>query len=142
MGMATGVCATAYLLLNAGYSMGLKHLVFVDVLCIATGFVLRLLAGVYAVDVIPTVWITQCTFFGALFLGFAKRRAELARTKETDTDPAMQRPVLGRYSVELLDHLVESTSMITLIAYSMFIVGGGRSPALVLTVPIVFFAVA
>lgn len=142
VGTAVGVCTLVYLALNLGYSMGLKHMVFIDVLCIAMGFVLRLLAGVYAVHVVPTVWITQCTFFGALFLGFAKRRAELARTKETDTDPEIQRPVLGRYSVELLDHLVESASMVTLISYSMFIVGGGRSPALVLTVPVVFFAVA
>ncbi len=75
---AVAVCLGLYLLNNVVYSLGLKHLALFDVLSISFGFILRLLAGVYVLDELPTTWITLCTFFLSVFLGFAKRRAELA----------------------------------------------------------------
>src|SRR5207247_10157881 len=82
---------------------------------IALGFVLRMLGGCYAVDEIPTTWITLCTFFLALFLGFAKRRAELG---ESLTASNSQRPVLAEYSVAYLrseEHTSELQSRVDLV---------------------------
>ena len=73
------------------YSALLKHLALFDVLSIALGFVLRLLAGVYVVGELPTTWITLCAFFLALFLGFGKRRAEI-RTLRAPSCAATARP--------------------------------------------------
>src|SRR5262249_46459015 len=67
-----------YLGINLAYTFRLKHAVLVDVMVIALGFVLRVLAGVFAVHARPTAWIVLCIFFLALFLGLGKRRAELA----------------------------------------------------------------
>src|SRR5262249_30691740 len=72
LGWAVFGCLALYLVNNLAYSWRLKHYAILDVLCIAVGFVLRLLAGVYAVNVLPTTWITLCTFFLTVFLGFAK----------------------------------------------------------------------
>jgi len=63
--------------MNVAYSLRLKRTVIADVFCIAIGFVLRVLFGVYAVRVVPSPWILLCMFFQALFIGFGKRRSEL-----------------------------------------------------------------
>lgn len=132
-------CVALYLVLNMLYSMGVKHIALLDVLFIAAGFVLRLLAGIYAVQEIPTSWITLCTFFLALFLGFSKRRSELhALAGATDA----QRPVLHEYSLPYLDLLLSSSATITVISYALFTTAAGRNPTLVLTVPVVYFAVS
>ena len=65
-----------------------------DVTCIAMGYVLRVLAGIYVLGDMPTAWITLCTFFLALFLGFSKRRAELVTS---DSPVGDTRPVLRGY---------------------------------------------
>lgn len=132
-------CLGLYLTNNVVYSLWLKHRPLFDVLCIAFGFVLRLAAGVYAVDDLPTTWITLCTFFLSMFLGFAKRRAELAsEIPETDDQ---QRPVLSKYTVEFLDHLVNESAVMTVMCYALFTALPAKNPTLVLTVPIVYFAV-
>ena len=90
---AVVLCVVLYFANNVSYSLGLKHQVLFDVLCISFGFILRLLAGIYAVADIPTTWITLCTFFLSTFLGTAKHRAELFRLN-TAEDETHQRPVL------------------------------------------------
>ena len=79
--LAPGFAAvvTLYLLVNAAYSLGLKHLSVVDVMAIALGFVLRVYAGGILIDVRPTVWIIACTLLLALFLALAKRRDDLVK---------------------------------------------------------------
>ena len=67
----------AYVALNLGYSLGLKHVVLLDVFLIAGGFMLRLLAGTLGVRIAPSQWLLLCGLMLSLFLGFAKRRAEL-----------------------------------------------------------------
>jgi 4-hydroxybenzoate polyprenyltransferase len=151
---AVFICLGLYLLNNMAYSLWLRHLALVDVLSIALGFVLRLLAGVWVLDDVPTTWIVLCTFFLALFLGFAKRRAELDRLVEgagpiprsgpasaDDAPFAAQRPVLADYTVQFLDYLVNSAAMMTVMCYALFTTTSGKSPTLVVTVPIVFYAV-
>ena len=138
LGIATFVCMGLFIVLNIAYTTTLKHVALLDVMCIAMGFVLRLCGGVYVLNLLPTTWITLCTFFLALFLGFAKRRAELNSLTERDTE---QRPVLDKYSVAFLDELLSSAATITIISYALFTVASGKNPSLILSLPFVYFGV-
>lgn len=135
----TLVCLLLYMVNNLAYSLILKHMAIVDVISIAIGFVLRLLAGVYAVDDLPTSWITLCTFFLTVFLGFCKRRAELGGIVPAEENE--QRPVLSQYTLQFLDYLVNSSAVMTVMCYALFTTTANKNPSLVITVPIVFFAV-
>ncbi len=129
-----------YLALNLAYSLRLKHTVLLDVVIIAFGFVLRVLLGVYAVEVTPTSWIVLCMFFLALFLGFAKRRGEMHILGE---DQPLRRPVLSRYRIGYLDLLLGMTATLAILCYALYTVTGHRGNAsLVVTVPLVTYGVA
>ena len=69
--------AACYIVLNLGYSAGLKHVAILDVFLIAAGFMLRILAGTLGLDIAPSHWLLLCGLLVTVFLGFAKRRAEL-----------------------------------------------------------------
>ena len=127
---------TAYAVMNVGYSLRLKHTVIADVMCIALGFVLRVLFGVYAVQVLPSPWIILCMFSLALFLGFGKRKAEL--NDLGDGAPAA-RSVLRKYSPEYIDMVLGVTATITILTYMLFTVSSQHDPTLVLSVvPVVY----
>ena len=139
IGPAVLACLVLYLANNVAYSLLLKGVALLDVLCISFGFVLRLLAGIYAVGDLPTAWISLCTFSLSLFLGFCKRRSEMARFI---TSPGQhQRPALCNYSLPYLDSMVCGTSILAVICYSLFTTATYKNPTLVVTVPIVFFSV-
>ena len=101
-GTATGI-VVAYLVLNVAYTLGLKRVPVIDVFVIAAGFMLRLLAGTSGIGVEPSQWLLACGFLLTLFLGFAKRRAELARLAE---DAAQHRAVLDAYTTGFLDKAI------------------------------------
>ncbi|HWP65413.1 MAG TPA: UbiA prenyltransferase family protein [Candidatus Limnocylindria bacterium] len=138
LGVGAAACMAVYVALNVLYSLGLKHVAVLDVCCIAMGYVLRVLAGVVVLGDVPTGWILLCTFFLALFLAFTKRRAEL-------TDPARsgseQRPVLDAYDRATLDSLVDSSATMAVMSYALFTATSGKNPSLIVTVPIVYYAV-
>ncbi len=126
-----------YGVMNVFYSLRLKHIVITDVMCIAVGFVLRVVFGVYAVSALPTPWIALCMFFLALFLGFAKRKAELARFSATDA--AEFRPVLLKYDVNYLSMLLNMSATMAILCYALFTVTSNKNPTLVVTVvPVVY----
>lgn len=106
-----------YLVLQLVYSTTLKHMVFLDVMAIATGFVLRAIGGAFIIHVEFSHWLIICTFLLALFLGFGKRRHEL--TLMTD-DAHMHRRVLGDYSPYLLDQMIGVVTASTLIVYILY----------------------
>jgi 4-hydroxybenzoate polyprenyltransferase len=112
-----GVVATAYLALQAAYSGPLKHLVIIDVLTIAIGFVLRAAAGAVVIDVLISHWLFVCTILGAMFVALAKRRHELVLL--ADGAPS-HRPILGEYSPYLLDQMIAVVTASTLIAYILY----------------------
>jgi 4-hydroxybenzoate polyprenyltransferase len=112
-----GVVAGAYLTLLLIYSAALKHVVIVDVLMIAAGFVLRAIAGAVAVDVPIGHWLLACTTLLALFLALSKRRHELTLLAEAATD---HRPILEEYSPYLLDQMIGVVTSSTLIAYTVY----------------------
>jgi 4-hydroxybenzoate polyprenyltransferase len=136
-------CLVLYLANNLLYSFWLKHKAFFDVLSIALGFCLRMCAGVYALGDLPTNWITLCTFFLAVFLGFAKRRAELVSYESLPhAEPShSQRPVLSKYSIQLLDSLLNNAAIMATMCYALFTSTSGKNPSLVITVPVVFYAI-
>ena len=107
----------AYFALLLSYSLVLKHLVIVDALTIAGGFVLRAVAGAVAVGVPISQWLLVCTTLLALFLAFSKRRHELTLLAEGATD---HRRILDEYSPYLLDQMIAVVTASTLIAYAVY----------------------
>src|SRR5207247_1928868 len=106
-----------YLALQALYSGPLKHVVIVDVLTIAIGFVLRAVAGAVVIDVEMSHWLFVCTILLALFISLAKRRHELLLLAD---DAASHRPILGEYTPYLLDQMIAVVTASTLIAYVFY----------------------
>lgn len=141
------LAVAGYLVLNIAYTLSLKHKVLVDVFCIATGFMIRLACGTYAVGITPSRWMLLCSFMLTLFLGFAKRRAEIVSAPIDE--PGAQggtRAVLRHYSPHLLDILVAITASATLLAYGLYTVDAETAALhgtqhLVVTLPIVTFGV-
>ena len=111
-----GLVATAYLALLALYSGPLKHIVIIDVLTIAIGFVLRAAAGALAVEVEIGHWLLLATVLLALFLALSKRRHELVLLGEGATS---HRRILQEYSPYLLDQMISVVTASTLLAYAL-----------------------
>jgi 4-hydroxybenzoate polyprenyltransferase len=112
-----GLVAGSYLVLLLAYSSALKHLVIVDALTIAAGFVLRAIAGAIVVAVPISAWLLVCTSLLALFLAFSKRRHELTLLADAAGD---HRRILHEYSPYLLDQMIAVVTASTLIAYSVY----------------------
>jgi 4-hydroxybenzoate polyprenyltransferase len=112
-----GAVAVSYLVLQALYSGPLKHIVILDVLTIAFGFVLRAVAGAVAIDVLISHWLLVVTILLALFLGLSKRRHELVMLADGATG---HRQSLGEYSPYLLDQMISVVTASTLVAYIFY----------------------
>jgi 4-hydroxybenzoate polyprenyltransferase len=117
LGWRFGAVATVYVLLQVLYSGPLKHLVIIDVLTVALGFVLRAVAGAVAIDVLISRWLFVCTILLALFIALAKRRHELILLGD---DARSHRAILGEYSPYLLDQMIVVVAASTLIAYIVY----------------------
>jgi 4-hydroxybenzoate polyprenyltransferase len=138
-----GVVAVAYAALLSAYSAGLKHLVIVDALVIAAGFVLRAMAGVVVLDVDFSHWFLLCTSLLALFLTFGKRRHELIAL---EGGAAEHRPILSEYSPQLLDQMIAVVTASTLMAYALYTVAPETqarlgTTLLPLTIPFVLYGI-
>ncbi|MCB1098071.1 MAG: UbiA prenyltransferase family protein [Verrucomicrobiae bacterium] len=110
-----------YMAANLGYSLGLKLLPVIDVGIIASGFVLRVIAGSVAVNIVPTYWLLGCTYALALLLGFGKRRSEIARLHGQGLGDSRSAIAVGRptqYSVPMLDGLVIGTAGLSAICFA------------------------
>jgi 4-hydroxybenzoate polyprenyltransferase len=130
----------AYLAVNVAYSWHLKRVVVIDVMCIASGFMLRLLAGTWAIGIPPSGWLLVTGMFLTLFIAFAKRRAEWA----IQGGQGETRAVLLDYTEGLLDTYLAITAAGTAICYALYTVDPQtislhRTDRLVATVPVVVF---
>jgi 4-hydroxybenzoate polyprenyltransferase len=112
-----GLVAAAYLVLLLLYSAALKHLVIIDVLVIAAGFVLRAVAGAVAVAVPISHWLLVCTTLLALFLALSKRRHELTLLGNAAIG---HRRILEEYTPYLLDQMIAVVTASTLVAYTLY----------------------
>jgi 4-hydroxybenzoate polyprenyltransferase len=106
-----------YFLLTLLYSFHLKHVVILDVLAIAAGFVLRAVAGTTILGVQISPWLLICTTLLALFLGLAKRRAELSILSD---EAGRHRRALGEYTPGMLDQMIATVTSSTLMAYAFY----------------------
>ena len=136
-----GVLAS-YLALQVLYTGALKRLVLLDIMAIALGFILRVVAGAEAIDVEVSNWLFLCTLLGALFLGFAKRRAELSSLE----DAAAHRANLADYTVPLLDQMMSICAACCILGYGLYTVSKETvdhvgSDHLKFTVPFVVYGV-
>jgi 4-hydroxybenzoate polyprenyltransferase len=114
---AFGMAAAAYLALFVVYTSSLKHIVVLDVMAIAIGFVLRAVAGGLVIDVHISNWLLVCTMLGALFLGLAKRRHEMTLLADGATG---HRKILEEYDTYLLDQMIGVVAAATMVAYIIY----------------------
>ena len=138
-----GVVALAYAVLLLAYSAWLKHVVIVDVLVVAIGFVLRAVAGALAIGVAISGWLLICTILLALFLALGKRRHELLAL---GAEAGRHRPILAEYSAGLLDQMIAVVTASTVTAYALYTmspetVAKFRTQLLPATLPFVLYGI-
>lgn len=131
-----GVLCIVYFLLNVSYSFVLKHLVILDMMTIAAGFVLRAIAGGVLIHVPFTPWFLICTMLLSLFLAIGKRRNELTLL---EGNTGSHRKVLDNYSITLLDQFNTIVTTATIISYSLFTFTSDRTIHLMWTIPLVIY---
>jgi 4-hydroxybenzoate polyprenyltransferase len=136
------LCAGSYAVLGLGYSLLLKHVVILDVLTVALGFVLRAVAGALAIGVHFSPWLLVCTILLALFLALAKRRHELVSLE----DAPAHRSSLAEYSPYLLDQMIAVVTASCLTAYAFYTLAPEtlekyRTERLALTIPFVIYGI-
>lgn len=132
------VVLIVYFILNIAYSLKLKHIVIIDIMTIATGFVLRALAGGIVIEVDFTPWFLICVFLLSMLLAIGKRRHELILLSDNKES---HRKVLQSYSVPLLDQMTNVVVTATITSYSIFTFMSGRTLNLMWTIPIVMYGV-
>lgn len=121
----------SYVLLNFLYSLWLKRLIFIDVMSVAAGFVLRVVAGALAINVPFSVWLILCTFFLTLFLAIGKRKSELLLAASAGRSAG--------YTLALLDQMNMVVLPSIIIAYSFYTFSSPHSQWLMITIPIVLY---
>ncbi len=132
-----------YIVLQILYSIRLKHMVILDIFVIATGFVIRVVAGALVIRVTISSWLLVCTMLLSLFLAMAKRRHELVIL---EGEAPNHRPILREYNVGFLDQMISVVTASTLVAYCLYTISeetvakfGTRN--LILTVPFVLYGI-
>jgi 4-hydroxybenzoate polyprenyltransferase len=137
-----GGILAGYLMIQIGYSFGLKDLVIIDVLIVASGFLLRVASGVPLVDAERfSPWLYICMTLLALLIGFGKRRHELVLLKEC---AAGHRHSLQDYNIPFLDHIISILTASTLLAYALYTFSAPNLPsnhAMMLTIPFVLYGI-
>ncbi|MDD4561915.1 MAG: decaprenyl-phosphate phosphoribosyltransferase [Syntrophomonadaceae bacterium] len=136
-----GLILTIYFVLNVAYSFYLKNVVIIDVMVIATGFVLRAAGGAYVIDVPMTPWFIICTMLLALFLAISKRRHELTLVEQAGGSEVDYRAVLDSYSTRLLDEMNSIVTTATIISYALFTFTSGHTLNLMWTIPLVIYGI-
>jgi 4-hydroxybenzoate polyprenyltransferase len=137
-----GAAITGYAILQVAYNLKLKRLVILDVIAIASGFVLRAFGGAAATNIVLSAWFLLCTAMLALFLGIEKRKAELRLAQIQGTK---LRAVLKRYSLPLLGRMESVVTTGTVLAYALWSAGpalrGASTPWMLLTLPFVLYGI-
>ncbi len=131
----------SYILINLAYTIRLKHIVIIDVMTIAYGFVARAIVGALAIQCPITTWFLLCIMFLSLFLALGKRRCELLELKNHNLYKG--RKVLAYYSVEFIDQLMTIVTTAIIMCYSLFAMDTAtkNSFSLILTIPLVIYGI-
>jgi 4-hydroxybenzoate polyprenyltransferase len=137
----TGAVIASYFALMLAYPAVLKYEVILDVMTIAAGFVMRALAGAYAIDVPTSPWLYVVTALGALFLAITKRRAEVNLLQG---DAVGHRSTLRLYTPALLDQMTAMVTASTIIAYALYTFTAENLPSnhmMMITIPFVGYGI-
>jgi 4-hydroxybenzoate polyprenyltransferase len=136
-----GAIVLGYFLLNLAYSFALKHVVIVDVMVVAAGFVLRVAAGAPVAEARVSPWLYMCMTFLALFLAIGKRRQELILLAD---GAESTRKILNEYTVEFLDEMIHLVTTGAVISYSLYTFSAPNLPSnhmMMLTIPFVIYGI-
>ena len=138
-----GIVLLAYILINIWYTYQLKRVVILDVMTIAAGFVLRVIAGAVLIGVPTSEWLIICTILLSLFLGFSKRRHEI---KILENEANTHRSVLQHYSPYFLDQMIGIVTATTVMSYALYTISEETvhkfgTKHLIYTVPFVLYGI-
>ena len=142
LGIRFGSIALLYFLLTFAYSFRLKHVVLIDVLVLAAGFVFRAIAGAFVIGVSISSWLILCTLMLALFLGLSKRRAELLSVQLSGR-PGTRR-ILEEYSPAMLDQMIVIVTSSCLMSYALYTITSDAAHThhyLMATIPFVIYGI-
>jgi len=139
----------AYFVLTVAYSLVLKHKMILDVIVIAILFVLRALGGAAAIQVEASPWLLICTFMLCLFLGFGKRRCEIAAIGEEDVNAIREhRSTLVRYTPHLLTNMLSTSGAMAIMTFLLYTLDTNhpsgieaRKQQLIYTLPLVVYGI-
>jgi 4-hydroxybenzoate polyprenyltransferase len=137
------IALLVYFVLQIAYSGWLKHVVIIDVFLIATGYLIRVIAGGLAIEIQLSPWLFICTILIALFLALSKRRHELVLL---DKNAEIHRPILKEYTPQLLDQMIAVVTASTVISYCLYTVSTETvakfgTKNLLFTVPFVLYGI-
>ena len=143
LGLGFAGLLAAYFALQIAYTFYLKEMVILDVMAIAAGFVIRAIAGGVVIAVPVSPWLIICTFLGALFLSFGKRRHELVLLEGKATE---HRSILREYSPYFLDQMISVVTASTVVAYAIYtaspeVIRKLGTDKLYVTIPFVLFGI-
>ncbi|AUM01053.1 decaprenyl-phosphate phosphoribosyltransferase [Rhodocyclaceae bacterium] len=136
-----------YVLCNIGYSMSWKHVAVLDVFLISLGFMLRILTGTIGLGIAPSSWLLLTGLMVTLFLGFAKRWAEIRMLNNAEhRNPAPTRQVLSHYSPAMIDLYMAVSAACTIMTYSLYAASPETAArlgtnALIFTIPLVVYGI-
>ncbi len=133
-----GIILVAYLVINLAYSFKLKTKPIIDIMCVAAGFVLRVVSGGIVIDCSISPWLLLCAMLLALYLGIQKRRAEV---QAVSLGIAEGRAVLKHYSPELLRDMSSVMDSATIMAYCLYTIISDTSPYMIITIPFVIYGI-
>ncbi|MGQ0603022.1 MAG: decaprenyl-phosphate phosphoribosyltransferase [Anaerolineales bacterium] len=136
-----GLVAVVYLIINLLYSFWLKNIVLIDVLFLASGYLLRVVGGAVMIGSAISPWLYVCMTLAALFIGFGKRRGEMALMQASS---GSSRKVLQEYTLPFLDELINIVATSTIVAYSFYTFSAENLPenrAMMLTIPFVLYGI-
>ena len=142
LGWQFAIVAALYIALTVAYSLWIKHEVILDVMVLASFYVIRAVAGAVVINVQISPWLLVVTTLGALFIGLAKRRSELLTLENAGS----HRRILEEYTVEMLDQMINIVAASTLIAYMLYTFPtfsrtAQQRPLLMLTIPYVVYGI-
>lgn len=140
---AFGILVTAFVFLNATYSLVVKRWVILDVIALSLGYVIRVWGGAVVIDVVPSQWLVLSLFFLALFMSLTKRRQELLLLEH---DAHRHRAVLSEYNPAFLDQLIAMVTSVTILCYALYTVSPDVTQrlgpwGLLVTVPMVIYGI-
>ena len=141
LSLTFGIVISIYILIQVLYSARLKNIALLDVFSVASGFVLRVLAGAVVIGVPMSPWLYICAGLGSLFIALAKRRSELARAGDAASD---QRGILHTYTIGMLDQMIGIVATSAVVSYALYTFTADNLPdnhSMTLTLPFVLYGV-